>query len=39
LKIETHKISELTESIVDDLIKNAFKPEPVNIEKEETTEV
>lgn len=30
--IESHQINELTESIVDDLIKNAFKPEPVNIE-------
>lgn len=34
MQISNHQISELTESIVDDLIKNAFRPEPVNIEKE-----
>lgn len=28
----------MTESIVDDLIKNAFKPEPVNIEEDVKTE-
>ena len=33
-QISNHQISELTESIVDDLIKNAFRQEPVNIEKE-----
>jgi len=32
--IEKHQISELTDSIVDDLIKNAFRPEPVQIEKD-----
>lgn len=35
--VDSSQIDELTESIVDDLIKNAFKPEPVNIEKDEET--
>lgn len=32
--MDKHKINELTDSIVDDLIKNAFKPEPVQIEED-----
>lgn len=32
--MDQHQISELTDSIVDDLIKNAFRPEPVQIEKD-----
>lgn len=32
--IDKHQINELTDSIVDDLIKNAFRPEPVQIEKD-----
>ena len=33
--IDKHQISELTDSIVDDLIKNAFRPEPVQIEEDQ----
>ena len=33
--MDNHQISELTDSIVDDLIKNAFRPEPVQIEKDQ----
>lgn len=32
--IDKHQINELTDSIVDDLIKNAFRPEPVQIKKD-----
>ena len=32
--VDKHQISELTDEIVDDLIKNSFKPVPVNIEKD-----
>ena len=32
--MDKHKINELTDSIVDDLIKNAIKPEPVQIEED-----
>lgn len=34
--MDQHQISELTDSIVDDLIKNAFRPEPVQIEKDQS---
>lgn len=40
--VDKHQISELTDEIVDDLIKNSFRPVPVNIDKdmeEETEEV
>lgn len=33
--IDQHQINELTDSIVDDLIKNAFRPEPVQIEEDQ----
>ena len=36
--VDKHQISELTDEIVDDLIKNSFKQVPVNIEKEEEVE-
>ena len=36
--IDKHQINELTDSIVDDLIKNAFRPEPVQIEKDKKDE-
>ena len=31
---DKHQINELTEDIVNDLLKNAFKQEPVNIEND-----
>ena len=34
VNVDKHQINELTEDIVNDLLKNAFKQEPVNIEND-----
>lgn len=38
VNVDKHQINELTEDIVNDLLKNAFKPEPVNIENDNKKE-
>lgn len=37
--IDKQQINELTDSIVDDLIKNAFRPEPVQIKKDDNESI
>ena len=38
VNVDKHQINELTEDIVNDLLKNAFKQEPVNIENDKKKE-